>query len=174
MNKQRPFEHLGRDRYGSNREKGRKNQNPHKTGQVDDEIKSIIDKINSFSKLELVLTSAEVNLPDGLADRVAKNLRKSRRLNTSQLYKYFAMVKEVESYYDTDFNKALEHLYSVVPLVAYSAGRNICPRSFYYLLKACINPNKIKDKNDIKALISFLEATVAYFKFWEFKEGGKS
>lgn len=167
MNKQRPFEHLGRDRYGSNREKGRENQNPHRTGQVDE----IIDKINSFSKLELVLTSAEVNLPDGLADRVAKNLRKSRRLNTSQLYKYFAMVKEVESYYDTDFNKALEHLYSVVPLVAYSAGRNICPRSFYNLLKACINPNKIKDKNDIKALISFLEAIVAYYKFYE---GGKS
>lgn len=175
MDKQRPFEQFGRERYGSNKNsnygRGGNNQNRNQSNQGgfqrDDEISPVINKINSFKKLELGLTSAEVNLPDGLADTIAKKLK---QMNTNQLYKFYAMVKEVESYYNTDFNGALNQLYSVVPLVAYSVGRKNCPRNFYELLKACISPDKIKDGKDIKALIDFLEAIVAYFKFYE---GGK-
>lgn len=128
----------------------------------------IIKKIEGMKTLSLGLTPELVNLPEGLADSAAYCLQKEgTKLNTNQLRKFFSMVKEVEGYYKKDFKRALNSLYLVIPLIAYSVGRKNCPKIFYELMTKCITPIKIKEPNDIESLIDFLEAIVAYSKLYE-------
>ena len=57
-----------------------------------------------------------------------------------------------------------EQLFKVLPQIAYAAGRNVCPKDFYYLMETCISEKALETKKDIEALIDFLTAVVAYSK----------
>ena len=51
-----------------------------------------------------------------------------------------------------------------MPQIAYAKGRNLITWPFYNLMKECINPKKIRDKEDYKSFVSFYTAVVAYSK----------
>ena len=47
-----------------------------------------------------------------------------------------------------------------------AVGRENCPREFFELMQTCINSKTLQTSEDIKRLIEFLTAIVAYVKFF--------
>lgn len=120
--------------------------------------------------LSSVLTAEKIFLPQsGYAFKIAQEIHGD--IDTTQLRKIFDMIKKVESI--EDFDTKRNNLYMVVPQVAYSCGRKICPEKFYNIIAACITKETLKDDNDVKTFIDLIESIVAYKKFNQVNRGGK-
>jgi len=75
------------------------------------------------------------------------------------------MVKEAEELTKTDgFEKGLEKMFMILPLVAYAVGRELVEKDFFELMKVCINNDKLKSDKDIYTFSKFFESIVAYLK----------
>jgi CRISPR type III-A-associated protein Csm2 len=132
-------------------------------------IDEICSKIKQAPNLKSVFTVNAIALPEtGLAYRVANEMRSS--INPTQFRKFYDLVKSAKDISKESFEKGREKLYSLVPQVAYSVGRNLCDKNLFKLIKEAIVPAKIQDKKDIEAFADFFEAMVAYRKFID-KEG---
>ncbi|HOI47456.1 MAG TPA: type III-A CRISPR-associated protein Csm2 [Bacilli bacterium] len=108
------------------------------------------------------LTMSDLYLPDGKAHKVANNLQKT---NSNQVRKLFSMIKEAEHLAKTsEFSKAQEKLYMIIPMTAYAVGRELIHKDFYSLLETLISPSKIKTSKDIETFSKFFESIVAYLK----------
>jgi len=129
-------------------------------------IDNIISVINNAKNLSEVLTVKAISLPDGYAHTVAKNLRNTKN---NQIRKFFEIVKkaETEAVNDNPNNptNAKNILFSLVPQVAYSVGRELCDEKLYELIASCIKDEKLQNKEDVEMFAKFFEAIVAYGKF---------
>ena len=171
--------------YNNNR-KGYNNRNNNKIKKVDKNIDDnrngnnnqddndkfkkvdeIIKDIKKGGKLSGTLKIKDLNLPNQAAYIIGEAFSKGDtdkdKLNTNQLRKYFDQIKAAELI--DNFKEAKDNLFKILPHVAYAAGRNVCPRKFYYLLEACISDESLKDKKDIETLVNFMSSIVAYSKF---------
>jgi len=126
-------------------------------------IDNIISVINNAKNLSEVLTVKAISLPDGYAHTVAKNLRNTKN---NQIRKFFEIVKKAETEAVNDnLNNAKNILFSLVPQVAYSVGRELCDEKLYELIASCIKDEKLQNKEDVEMFAKFFEAIVAYGKF---------
>jgi CRISPR-associated protein Csm2 len=55
----------------------------------------------------------------------------------------------------------------MMPMLAYAKGRKLIPQSFYDLMKICFGAEKCKTVEDFNQAVSFLEAILAYQKYYE-------
>ena len=126
-------------------------------------IDNIINVIKDAKNLSKVLTVKAISLPDAYAHTVAKNLRNTKN---NQIRKFFEIVKkaETEAVNDNLIN-AKNILFSLVPQVAYSVGRELCDEKLYELIASCIKDEKLQNKEDVEMFAKFFEAIVAYGKF---------
>lgn len=156
-----PFQEYNKDKnYSKNNNNFQKrddNKSKYKS------ISELIEKIKSSKKLCNVLTIEEVNLPERASYKIAEELKSN--LKTNQLRKIFEQIKDCEQFLP-DIEKTRNEMYKVLPLMAYAVGRDNCPKEFFELMQACINSKSLQTEEDIKRLIEFLTAIVAYVKYF--------
>lgn len=69
--------------------------------------------------------------------------------------------------------KTMDAIFLYLPDLAYARGRKLIPQEFYELMCLCLDPQRLKTVGDLKILLSFLTALLAYYKYREKeKEGG--
>ena len=150
----------------NNKQQNNNRQNNNQQGNSD-ACSNVCSKVKG-KKLSEVLLPKDVFLPGGYADEIAMQTRS--KIDTTQLRKFFDMIKNVESI--EGFENKRNSLFMVVPQVAYSVGRGICPKELYRVIAACVTEESLKDEEDIQVFIDFIESIVAYKKFRE-TEGRK-
>ncbi|HHU68988.1 MAG TPA: type III-A CRISPR-associated protein Csm2 [Thermoanaerobacterales bacterium] len=131
-------------------------------------INDLISEINNADSLKKVFVPEDYALPNGWAHKTAESLSKDA-MNSNQLRKIFTQLKTIEEKIDRNKGNELtdeqrNQILLLMPQIAYAKGRNLIPWPFYNLMKECINPKKMKDKEDYKSFVSFYTAVVAYSK----------
>jgi len=129
-----------------------------------DKIKDVIGKISQIDMLKN-LSARDYADEGGYADIVAKN---SSSLNTTQLRKFFGAIRDLEKKKDW---KAIEtEFYLLKPKIAYAVGRDLIKKPFYNFMIACmgkVDSGTEEEKvENFKGMVNFLEAVVAYHKFY--------
>jgi CRISPR-associated protein Csm2 len=100
----------------------------------------------------------------GLADVV---VRESSDLKATQLRKVFHYVKDLRRQFqkgEAKFERGKVSL--MMPLLAYARGREHIPNEFYELLVLCFGQDKCKTADDFESAVNFLEAIMAYHKYY--------
>jgi CRISPR type III-A-associated protein Csm2 len=108
----------------------------------------------------------DLYLPGGDADNIAQSLQS---LNTNQLRKVFDMIEKasVQSK-EGHFDKALQQLYMVVPMVAYATGRKLIgTMNFNTFIQRVITPKRIRNDRDVQTLFTLMQSVLAYKKLYE-------
>ena len=54
----------------------------------------------------------------------------------------------------------------LMPELAYAVGRDLIPREFYEVLRLCLQRDKLQTVGDLRRLVQFLSAVLAYQKFY--------
>ena len=130
-------------------------------------MNDVINKINSCSSLSEIPVKDFLDAETGYAHIVAK---KSKRVNTTQLRKFFAALKKMEQK-DT-WDEIETEFYLLKPRMAVAVGRKNLPKEFYNVIMAAmakvdnIADNELKMKN-FDMFVKFFEAIVAYHKYEE-------
>lgn len=134
------------------------------------EIEEVIEKIKSLEKLS-DLKPKDYADKNGYADKIAKN---SKNLKSTQLRKFFGAIKSMEKklgYWD----HIESEFYLLKPQIAYAKGRNLIPEGFYNVIIACMEKidkgTEEEKRENFKTFINFMEAIVAYHKFYEGERG---
>lgn len=133
------------------------------------------DQKRQFNKIEVPLSiyykdKDKLYLPDGIAHEKAVRFKKiaphqlRKILNQSKVCRDEAMVN--------NFEIAKNHLFSLLPLAAYNAGRDWSLKSLYYFLAEHLNTKSIQSQEDIQVFDDLFTSIVAYHKF-EKSEGEK-
>lgn len=129
-----------------------------------EEIKEVINKISQIDMMKNI-SAKDFADENGYADIVAKN---SSRLNTTQLRKFFGAIRSIEK--ESDWNNMETEFYLLKPKLANSVGRKLIPKTFYNFMMVCMRKVDIGSDADkvenFKAMVNFLEAVVAYHKFY--------
>lgn len=133
-----------------------------KTEKKESVIKELTERVKKGGRLSQILTDEEMLKPNGLADRIAKELEGN--LRSTQLRKVFDKIKEIEEAIDRrdDYKVKILELY---PKLAYSTGRNLMPKEFFNLLTSLLEKAE-KDREDAKVVIRLITAIVAYSKLY--------
>lgn len=131
-------------------------------------INNLISEIKEAQSLKEVFIPEKYALPNGWAYKTAESLDKDA-MNSNQLRKIFTQLKTIEENINRSkennlTNEQMNQILLLMPQIAYAKGRNLIPWPFYNLMKECITPNKIKDKDDYKSFVNFYTAVVAYSK----------
>lgn len=131
------------------------------------DINDVIGKINACQTLNEIPTKDFLDAETGYAHIVAKN---SKKLNTTQLRKFFAALKKLEQK-DT-WDEIETEFYLLKPRMAVSVGRKNMPKPFYDVILAAmakvdnVSDDELKMKN-FDIFVKFFEAIVAYHKYEE-------
>lgn len=134
-------------------------------------IGELIDEIKKSKSLKEVFLPAKYALPGGWADKVVSSLGRGKdaAMNSNQLRKIFTQLKSIEDKVarnkrDNLTVEQMNEILLLMPQIAYARGRGLISQDFYNLLKECITPDKIKDKEDYRSFVRFYTAVVAYSK----------
>lgn len=146
--------------------KQRQGKKPYQKKQ--NPINDLIAEIKKADSLKEVFVPEKYALPNGWAHKTAERLSKDA-MNSNQLRKIFTQLKTIEENIDRNkdnqlTNEQMNQILLLMPQIAYAKGRNLITWPFYNLMKECINPKKIRDKEDYKSFVSFYTAVVAYSK----------
>lgn len=110
---------------------------------------------------------SKLYLPDGIAYNKAKEFK---RITSHQLRKILNQSKRCKEEANlNDFKAARNHLFSLLPLSAYNAGRDSSLKPLYYFLVEHLNEKSIQSKEDITVFDDLFTSIVAFHKF----QGGK-
>lgn len=150
--------------------------------QSSNAIHELINEIKKANSLKEVFIPEKYALPGGWADRIAAIIiddnkkkkdtnKKKASMNSNQLRKIFTQLKTIKDEVDKNeennlTNEQKNKILLLMPQIAYARGRDLISESFYNLLKECISPKKIIDKDDYKSFVKFYEAVVAYSKMY--------
>ena len=131
------------------------------------DINDVINKINACDTLSEIDVKDFLDDETGYAHIVAKN---SKRLNTTQLRKFFAALKKMEQK-DT-WDEIETEFYLLKPRMAVAVGRENVPKPFYNVVLAAMSKvdNVEDDETKMKnfdIFVKFFEAIVAYHKYEE-------
>jgi CRISPR-associated protein Csm2 len=107
--------------------------------------------------------------PKGIAEAIASTIT----FKPTQLRKIFHQLKTIkQSLKGKDkINGDEVHIIKILPLLAYSKGRNLISEDFYELIKALIS--KVRESGqteDFSKFVDIFEAIVAYHKYYNPKE----
>ncbi|MGQ9488835.1 MAG: type III-A CRISPR-associated protein Csm2 [Armatimonadota bacterium] len=135
------------------------------------DIQQVIQRIKSLKQMR-ELEVREFALEGGLADQVVQALRPSE-LKPTQLRKVFHtlkgiqknVIKEQQSKDKKDQKFDNSQLLPLMPVLAYSVGRELIPREFYNLLKEVFSPQRLETNEDFLRAFDFVEAILAYHKY---------
>lgn len=106
---------------------------------------------------------------DALADKLAR--RFEGNLKPNQTRRIFHTFKQLEQQHSQDADgvrlrdEDTMRLTLLIPELAYGVGRGLIPDEFYQALKACLQSGKIQTVADLRRLVQFLSAVVAYQKY---------
>lgn len=131
------------------------------------DINDVIGKINACNTLSEIPAKDFLDDETGYAHIVAKD---SKKLNTTQLRKFFAALKKMEQK-DT-WQEIETEFYLLKPRMAVAVGRENVPRPFYNVVLAAmakvdnVEDSETKMKN-FDIFVKFFEAIVAYHKYEE-------
>lgn len=131
------------------------------------DINDVIGKINACNTLSEIPTKDFLDAETGYAHIVAKN---SKKLNTTQLRKFFAALKKMEQ--KSTWGEIETEFYLLKPRMAVSVGRKNLPKPFYDVILAAmakvdnVSDDELKMKN-FDIFVKFFEAIVAYHKYEE-------
>ncbi|HHV45567.1 MAG TPA: type III-A CRISPR-associated protein Csm2 [Tissierellia bacterium] len=136
-------------------------------------IEEVIREINKANTLKDAFIPEKYALPGGWADKVASNIGRGKDagMNSNQLRKVFTQLKAIEEKVNRNSDDKLtreqmNEILLLMPQVAYAHGRSLISTHFYNLLKECITPKKIKDREDYRSFVKFYTAVVAYSKMY--------
>lgn len=130
-------------------------------------MNDVINKINGCDSLSEIPVKDFLDAETGYAHIVAK---KSNRVNTTQLRKFFAALKKMEQK-DT-WDEIETEFYLLKPRMAVAVGRKNLPKDFYNVIMAAMSKvdnvadDELKMKN-FDMFVKFFEAIVAYHKYEE-------
>jgi CRISPR-associated protein Csm2 len=126
-------------------------------------------------QLEQPGTLTEILKPKDFAeeDQVAATiaLKHQDDLKPNQTRRVFHTFKEIDrATRGEENNTELKDEYRtrltlLMPELAYATGRELIPREFYGILKRCLATEKLKTVGDLRRLVQFLSAILAYQKF---------
>lgn len=129
------------------------------------DINKVINKINQCKTLCEIKDSDLIDFETGYAYIVADN---SKKLKTTQLRKFFAVLKKME--YKNSWDEIETDFYLLKPRMAVSTGRGNLPKPFLHVVIAAmakvdnVEDDEVKMKNFYK-FVKFFEAIVAYHKY---------
>ena len=131
------------------------------------DINDVIVKINACNTLSDIPAKDFLDAETGYAHIVAKN---SKKLNTTQLRKFFAALKKMEQ--KETWDEIETEFYLLKPRMAVSVGRKNVPKPFYdVVLAAMVKVDNVEDDNvkmeNFDIFVKFFEAIVAYHKYEE-------
>lgn len=120
----------------------------------------------------------------GLADQTVQAVGTSN-LKPTQLRKVFQTLKEIQKQVKKEQVKKEQvkkrsspngkfdnsQLLTLMPMLAYSVGRELIPHDFYQLLKEVFSPQRLQTNEDFLRAFDFVEAILAYHKYRSQKEG---
>ena len=132
------------------------------------EIETIIQKIDNLQNLSQ-LDEKEIAKGGGYAEQVAKAVK--RDLKTTQLRKFFSEIKANErELKEKGWGGIKAEFYLMRPNLAYAKARNLVPDNFFKLMDVCMKQVDKGDdeqkKENYKRFVQFLEAIVAYHKYY--------
>jgi CRISPR type III-A-associated protein Csm2 len=122
---------------------------------------------NTMASLSAIKYAEE----NGLADEFARNIKKE--LNPTQLRRFFHQVKDLQLRFEKENNFDRAKIALIMPTLAYAVGRSLIPAEFYDLMKFCFGSEKCKTKADFENSVQFLEAILAYHKYYEKTSKGR-
>lgn len=123
--------------------------------------KKVLKNISEFETLSEYSPEAFAGI-DGDAHKIALEIKNS--VKTNQLRKIFTELKSIERDSKSDcFVDTQMQLLLLQPKLIYAAGRSLIPNDFASLI-ASLTP-KVKSPQDLKILIDFFSAIIAYHKY---------
>jgi CRISPR type III-A-associated protein Csm2 len=132
----------------------------------DNEIREVIVNVKKLKSM------ADLN-PEDYAERNgwADTIVQKTKIKATQLRKIFHYIKDLRREFnrsETGFNRAKVAM--IMPSLAYAKGRGHIPEDMYELLTLCFSQDKCKSKEDFDSAVNFLEAIMAYHKFYHPKD----
>lgn len=141
----------------------------------------ILTKENIIDELREPGTLMKLLEPEQFADerQVAYELAKEyvygkkKEMKTTQLRKVFHALKEKERELkgkaeETELDQNSKNsLRLFIPELAYARGRDLIPKGFYDLMRLCLSSDKLVRVGDLRVLMQFLTALLAYYKYHE-------
>ncbi len=136
--------------------------------QFDKDIENIL---NGIEKLKMLKELKVKDFADdgGYADKLAQRLKS---MKTTQLRRFFGAIKDIEKNLKGNGWDSIEaEFYLLKPKLAYAKGRRLIPNEFHQVVKTAMNKINVGDndeekKENYKRFVWFLEAVVAYHKFY--------
>jgi CRISPR-associated protein Csm2 len=132
-----------------------------------DSVKSHIEGLARMKDLELALFTEE----GGMADCLAEEFGKSRKLKATQLRRVFHTLKNVRRGMGPGSQFDRSALLPIMPVLAYAAGRELLPPEFYHILRLCLGQQRLQNAEDFIRTVDFVEAIMAYHKY-RYPKGG--
>ena len=127
-------------------------------------INDVTNKIKKVDKLKDISPKLYAD-EGGYADQVAKS---SEKLKSSQLRKFFGVVKKLEN--QNKWEEIEPEFYLLKPQLAAAKGRKNIPGDFYKFMMICmrkVDEGSEEDKvENFKTFIKFFESIVAYHRFY--------
>lgn len=130
------------------------------------DLKELLSKSGPLSSL---LRPEDFTGEGDVADTMASDYKKS--LKPTQTRRIFHTIKQLEHQVRREADeKGLTteqrtRLTLLGPELAYAAGRELIPKEFYEILKLGLRQDKLQTVGDLRRLVQFLTAIVAYQKF---------
>jgi len=148
-------------------------------GQFKDEVIEM-DKRKIGEKIESLGSLYELDVKDfakegGYADTLAREWKNS--LKAAQLRRFFDAVKKIERRLDEgkEWGDVEEDFYLLQPQVVYAKARDVIPKGFLDLMKICMSKVDVgadeQKKRNYRRFVQFLEAIVAYHKYYNPRGG---
>jgi CRISPR-associated protein Csm2 len=124
----------------------------------------VIAKVESLKRLA-ELDPKDFAEEQGYADVLAQAF--GGTLKPTQLRKVFHSLKRIDlglkgKPADTALDRA--EVNRLIPELAYALGRQLIPREFYALMKACLGHQRMQTVGDFRRAMQFLTAILAYHK----------
>mgnify|MGYP001003848834 CR=1 FL=1 len=131
-------------------------------------IPELKKQLESLGSLKNVLEPEQFAHLGAVADTIAQELGE---LKPTQTRRIFTTIKQLEQHNrGRKEDEALEsedrtRLTLLEPELAYAVGRKLIPQDFFEVLKLCLCKDKMSTVGDLKRLVEFLSAVIAYQKF---------
>lgn len=132
-------------------------------------INELQRRLRETGTLSVLLKPEDFALEGMVADTIARDHQKD--LKPTQTRRVFNTIKQVERQNrrmadDAALsNEDRTRLTLLAPELAYAAGRGLIPMDFYEVLRDCLKSDKLRTMGDLRRLVQFLSAVVAYQKY---------
>lgn len=132
-------------------------------------IEELQARLGGKGSLSNLLKPDDFAPEDAVASQIA--LAYKEKLKPTQTRRIFNTIKQIESTHKTDGDGvALSdddrmRLTLLGPDLAYAAGRELIPKEFYDIIKLMLSRDKLQTVGDLRRLVQFLTAIVAYQKY---------